>query len=131
MRFLPVLLALLFTSRIFAADVTYQKGKDASFVGGCVDATEREDGTTLLPSEVQLVRYYIDNTAGNMDTPLYTAIMSGGCKDTMIDLGQFPTDITFYSYAQTVDTEDRVSVSSYSVSFIIVKGNPNAPGQIK
>ena len=122
---------LLCCSSAFAADVTYQKGKDQSFVGGCVDATEREDGTTLLPEEIQLVRYYIDNTAGNMDTPLYTAIMSGGCKDTMIDLGQFPTDITFYSYAQTVDTEDRVSVSSYSVSFIIVKGNPNAPGQIK
>ena len=125
------LLLMLLSTSVFAADVTYQKGKDKSFVGGCVDATEREDGSVLPPEEIATVKYYVDDVDGNLSDPLHMVMMTGGCKDSMIDLTLFPVDIVFYSYAQTIDTEQRESVSSVSKSFIIQKANPSAPGQIK
>lgn len=108
-----------------AADVTYVRGNSSS-TGNCTDATTREDDSALAVENIDRVEYYIDNVDGNLASPLYTHIMPGGCAAAgafTIDLAQFPSDITFYKYAITVDDQDpeKSSVASVSTSFMIVE----------
>ena len=112
---------------VSAADITYKRGQDKTYVASCVNPTERVDGTPLSPDEIAEVIYYVSNGA----TSLLTINMNGGCTDTTIDLQQFPSNTELGTYAKTIDIDGLESVVSAGLTFIIQNANPNAPGHIQ
>ena len=110
-----------------ADDVQWSKG----YMGGCTDATQREDGSPLLASEIAKVEYYLDKEDGNITSPELTVLMSGGCKDTFIDTKQVGTGI-YFAYARTFDTDARESIASTpGVVKTITKAKPKPPSGVR
>jgi hypothetical protein len=105
------------------------------FTADCENATERQDGSVLCngvnctPSEIQAVRYYIGTTDGDIENPELTFLMDGGCVATAVDTRGLLTDVIYYRYAMTQDTDGRWSSfpSTPGLSFTLVKAKPKAP----
>ena len=128
-RIVLFLTGSLLAFQIQAADV-YQWSQ--GFTGNCTDPTEREDGTTLLASEIANIYYYIDSTDGNVATPAFTSIMAGGCSPVAVDTKQFNTNTTYYRYGVTEDTDGRLSVvSTPGNPFTVVKSRPKPPSNVQ
>ena len=102
------------------------------YTASCTNATEREDGTPLLASEIQSVWYYLDMTYGDVTNPTKSILMSGGCKDTFIDTKQMPVG-DYHRYAVTVDTDGESSVISDLLPELLTIQNakPRAPANIR
>lgn len=102
------------------------------FTADCDNPTERVDGTPLAVGEIANVYYYIDSTDGNITSPVYTTIMTGGCTPTFVDTKQFNIGTTYYRYGVTEDTEGQLSVvSSPGVPFTVQKAKPKPPSNIQ
>jgi hypothetical protein len=106
--------------------------RSEGYPANCTDATEREDGTPLLASEIANVWYYLDKTYGDVDTATKSILMSGGCKDTYVDTKQMPVG-DYHRYAITVDTDGEPSRVSDQLPEVLTIQNakPKAPGNIK
>ena len=102
------------------------------YTASCTNATEREDGTPLLASEIQSVWYYLDMTYGETANATRSILMSGGCKDTFIDTKQMPVG-DYHRYAITVDIDGESSVVSDQLIDVLTIQNakPKAPGNIR
>ena len=128
MKTLILFAAFLMTSvDVMAETIQWSKG----YTGGCTNATQREDGSPLLATEIAKVEYYLDKNDGDIISPEMTVIMTGGCKDTFINTKQVGTG-DYFIYARTFDTDGRVSVaSSPGVLVTIQKARPNPPSGLR
>ena len=94
----------------------------------CTDATERSDGTSLAPDEIDRVELYVRTTPTG--SPEHTVIMEGGCRAMTLDLTLLAEGQKYLDGA-TVDTAGRVSVLSVPQSpFVYQKVGPNPPSGI-
>ena len=71
------------TCTVNADTVQWAKG----FTADCENPIEREDGTALTAAEISHIVYQIIPASGG--TPMYEAIMQGGCKPTFVDTKSF------------------------------------------
>ena len=118
-------LLLLLPFAVQAEVIQWSKG----YTAGCDDATERVDGSPLLPGEIAVVEYYIDPIDGN-PAPEHLILMPGGCEDTFVDTKGFQIG-DYYRYARTFDTDGLVSDMSAGVLMTIQKARPKSPGGIR
>ena len=117
---------LVFSLPVHAKDVQWSQG----YTGGCVNPSEREDGSLLPLSEISLVRYLIIPEGST--TPKHAVIMSGGCVNTFIDTKRNVPVGSYLIHAITVDTDGRESVLSLpGVSLNVIKSNPKPPSGLR
>ena len=121
-----IFVAFIFTLDAKAKDVQWSQG----YTGGCLDPSQRVDGTPLPPAEIAKVEYYLDQTDGDITTPELTIIMNGGCRDTFIDTKVLSTG-TYYAYGRAFDTDGLVSDVSVSTDIVITKAKPKPPSGIR
>ena len=84
--------------------------------------TEREDGTQLLPSEVDRYIVHSGREEGSPDLTIETISTSLSCKDLGLAGG------TYYVWGNTVDTGGLVSVDSEPIVVTLLSvSRPKAP----
>jgi len=117
------LILMMFLSVACADDIQWSKG----FTINCTDATQREDGTALLTSEIGSIKYYA-YPSGETTNNEHVFEFIGGCKAVQIDTKQLTTGVKDF-YATTVDTDGREStdLSATKVTHTIMKSRPKAP----
>jgi hypothetical protein len=119
-----ILIISTLTCTVNAQTVQWSKG----YTAGCIDATQREDGTALAQAEIQKVVYQI--VSGT--SVIYEAIMTGGCKDTYIDTKQFIPPGEYLLHGFTVDTAGLQSaLSSPGVALTVQKARPKPPSGLR
>jgi hypothetical protein len=118
------IILLLLALPVQAEVVQWSKG----YTAGCIDATQREDGTALAPAEIQKVVYQI--VSGT--SVIYEVLMAGGCKDTYIDTKQFIPPGEYLLHGYTVDTAGLESaLSSPGVALTVQKARPKPPSGLR
>lgn len=126
MKKLFILLLLVVVAPVHADDVQWSKG----FTVNCTNPTLREDGTTLLSSEIGSIKYFIFRDGQTTD-PEHTHISIGACKAAFIDTKSNLTTGVKDIYAVTVDTEDRESDFSQVLTHRIIKSRPKPPSNLR
>ena len=118
---------LLMFSVAAMADGTEYTGGTKTVI--CTDATTREDGSALLPEDIDRVEIYVGNEPGT-GQPEVTILMSGGCAPASLDLSRL-TEGQKYQYGVTFDTAGRVSVASDSLPFVYKMSPPGSPAMVE
>jgi len=115
-------LLLLVSMGVWAEGMVYEGGTKTVH---CTDATERTDGTPLLPEEIERVEIYVrtEDGAGTVEA---TILMPGGCRPMSLDLSNL-TEGQKYQDGVTYDTAGRVSAHSVSLPFEYLKAPPGPP----
>ena len=121
-----IFVAFIFTLDAKAKDVQWSQG----YTGGCVNASEREDGSILPLSEISLVRYLIIPKGSTI--PKHTVMMNGGCANTFIDTKRNVPVGSYLIHGITVDTDGNESVLSLpGVLLNVIKSNPKPPSGLR